>query len=54
MTIYGDVVEPRGGIARIGNPIETCAEVGISENLVRTAVSRLVAAGQLSGEREGR
>jgi len=54
VTIYGDVVEPRGGIAWIGNLIETCAEVGISETLVRTAVSRLVAAGQLSGEREGR
>lgn len=54
VTIYGDVVEPRGGIAWIGNLIETCAKVGISETLVRTAVSRLVAAGQLSGEREGR
>lgn len=54
VTIYGDVVEPRGGIAWIGNLIETCADVGISETLVRTAVSRLVAAGQLSGEREGR
>lgn len=54
VTIYGDVVEPRGGIAWIGNLIETCAGVGISETLVRTAVSRLVAAGQLSGEREGR
>ncbi len=54
VTIYGDVVEPRGGIAWIGNLIETCACVGISETLVRTAVSRLVAAGQLLGEREGR
>lgn len=54
VTIYGDVVEPRGGIAWIGNLIETCADVGISETLVRTAVSRLVAAGQLTGEREGR
>lgn len=54
VTIYGDVVEPRGGIAWIGNLIETCADVGISETLVRTAVSRLVAAGQLCGERQGR
>lgn len=54
VTIYGDVVEPRGGVVWIGNLIETCAEVGISETLVRTAVSRLVSAGQLSGEREGR
>lgn len=54
VTIYGDVVEPRGGVVWTGNLIETCATVGISETLVRTAVSRLVAAGQLSGEREGR
>lgn len=54
VTIYGDVVEPRGGVVWTGNLIETCSEVGISETLVRTAVSRLVAAGQLSGEREGR
>ena len=54
VTIYGDVVEPRGGHLWIGNLIETCASVGISESLVRTAVSRLVAADRLSGEREGR
>ncbi|OAP36931.1 PaaX family transcriptional regulator [Sinorhizobium glycinis] len=54
VTIYGDVVEPRGGVVWIGNLIETCAAVGISETLVRTAVSRLVAAGQLLGERAGR
>lgn len=54
VTIYGDVVEPRGGAVWTGNLVQICAEVGISETLVRTAVSRLVAAGQLSGEREGR
>lgn len=54
VTIYGDVVEPRGGAIWVGNLIEICAAVGISETLVRTAVSRLVAAGQLTGEREGR
>ncbi|MGL4325406.1 MAG: PaaX family transcriptional regulator C-terminal domain-containing protein [Beijerinckiaceae bacterium] len=54
VTLYGDVVEPRGGRLWVGNIIETCAAVGISETLVRTAVSRLVAAGQLAGEREGR
>ncbi|TWC77227.1 PaaX family transcriptional regulator [Rhizobium sp. SJZ105] len=54
VTIYGDVVEPRGGAIWVGNLIEACAEVGISETLVRTAVSRLMAAGQLTGEREGR
>ncbi|WP_407528026.1 PaaX family transcriptional regulator C-terminal domain-containing protein [Methylobacterium oryzisoli] len=54
VTLYGDVVEPRGGRLWMGNIIETCRTVGISETLVRTAVSRLVAAGQLSGERQGR
>lgn len=54
VTIYGDVVEPRGGHLWIGNLIETCASVGISESLVRTAVSRLVAGDRLKGEREGR
>lgn len=54
VTLYGDVVEPRGGVLWMGNVIETCAMAGISENLVRTAVSRLVAAGQLAGERVGR
>lgn len=54
VTIYGDVVEPRGGVLWMGNLIDTCAAVGISESLVRTAVSRLVAAGQLEGERVGR
>ena len=54
VTIYGDVVEPRGGRLWMGALIETCARVGINESLVRTAVSRLVAAGQLEGERAGR
>lgn len=54
VTLYGDVVEPRGGRLWMGNIIDTCATVGISETRVRTAVSRLVAAGQLVGERMGR
>ncbi|MFH6787341.1 MULTISPECIES: PaaX family transcriptional regulator C-terminal domain-containing protein [Methylobacterium] len=54
VTLYGDVVEPRGGRLWMGNIVETCRMVGISETLVRTAVSRLVAAGQLTGERQGR
>ena len=54
VTIYGDVVEPRGGVLWMGNLITLCAEVGISESLVRTAVSRLVSAGQLVGEKAGR
>lgn len=54
VTIYGDVIEPRGGLLWMGTLIELCARVGISETLVRTAVSRLVAAGRLEGTRKGR
>ena len=54
VTLYGDVVVPRGGELGMAAIIEACALVGISETLVRTAVSRLVAAGQLQGDRRGR
>lgn len=54
VTLYGDALVPRGGEVWIGTLIETCGLVGISETLVRTAVSRLVSAGQLQGGRQGR
>lgn len=54
VTVYGDVVMPRGEVLWMGSLIRRCAQIGISENLVRTAASRLVAAGQLQGERVGR
>lgn len=54
VSLYGDVVEPRGGTLWMGRVIEICQAAGLSETLVRTAVSRLVAAGQLVGERIGR
>ncbi|MGO4852878.1 PaaX family transcriptional regulator C-terminal domain-containing protein [Phaeovulum sp. W22_SRMD_FR3] len=54
ITIYGDLVVPRGEVLWMGSLIDICARVGISENLVRTATSRLVAAGRLQGERNGR
>lgn len=54
VTLYGDVVVPRGGELGMGAIIEVCAGVGISETLVRTAVSRLVAAGQVVGAKQGR
>lgn len=54
VTLYGDAIVPRGGEVWIGTIIDTCALVGISETLVRTAVSRLVSAGQLEGWRRGR
>ncbi|WP_434055838.1 MAG: PaaX family transcriptional regulator C-terminal domain-containing protein [Roseibium sp.] len=54
VTLYGDAIEPRGGTLWMGDLVTCCAEQGISESLVRTAVSRLVAAGKLLGERIGR
>lgn len=54
VTVYGDAVVPRGEVLWTGSLIEICAKVGISENLVRTATSRLVAAGRLTGEKQGR
>lgn len=54
VTVYGDVVVPRGGVLWTGTLIDLCAQVGINESLVRTAVSRLVAASRLEGERIGR
>lgn len=54
VTLYGDVVAPRGGELWMGNIIEACDAVGIGESRVRTAVSRLVSGGQLTGFKEGR
>ena len=54
VTLYGDVVAPRGGELWMGNIIEACEAVGIGESRVRTAVSRLVTGGQLAGIKEGR
>jgi phenylacetic acid degradation operon negative regulatory protein len=54
VSLYGDVVEPRGGTLWMGRVIGLCQSAGLSETLVRTAVSRLVMAGQLVGERVGR
>lgn len=54
VTLYGDVVEPRGGTLWMGRVIALCQAAGLSETLVRTAMSRLVAAGQFVGERVGR
>ncbi|SDE95716.1 PaaX family transcriptional regulator C-terminal domain-containing protein [Limimaricola pyoseonensis] len=54
VTLYGDVVAPRGGEIWMGNIISACAAVGLSESRVRTAVSRLVAAERIEGVKDGR
>lgn len=54
VTIYGDVVVPRGEVLWMGSLIDVCARFGVNQSLVRTATSRLAAAGRLEGERNGR
>jgi len=54
VTVYGDIVLPRGGVLWTGSLIEICNHAGLSESVVRTAVSRLVTAQRLRGERNGR
>ena len=54
VTVYGDIVLPRGGVFWTGSLIEIFNRAGLSESVVRTAVSRLVTANRLKGERNGR
>lgn len=54
VTLYGDVAASRGGELWTGNIVETLAEVGVAETRVRTALSRLAAAGRLEGVKVGR
>jgi phenylacetic acid degradation operon negative regulatory protein len=54
VTVFGDVAFPADQALWMGHLIDLCADLGISETLVRTSVSRLVTAGQLVGSRHGR
>lgn len=54
VTVYGDAVVPRGGELALASLARIVAPFGISDTLVRTAVSRLVADGWLVGEKIGR
>lgn len=54
VTVYGDSVVPRGGELALASLIRVVEQFGISETLVRTAVSRLMQDGWLEGTRIGR
>ena len=54
VTIYGDAIAQRGGTLSLVSLLALMSEVGASESLVRTAVSRLSADGWLKGRRQGR
>jgi len=54
VTIFGDVIAPRGGVVWLGSLIRTLAPLGISSRLTRTAVFRLVKEDILQTEHVGR
>lgn len=54
MTVFGDVIVPRGGTVWLGSLIALLAPFGISDRLVRTSVFRLTEEGWLEAERSGR
>jgi len=54
VTLYGDVVEPRGGTIWLGSLIDLLAPLGANERLIRTSMFRLGKDGWLSGQRVGR
>jgi phenylacetic acid degradation operon negative regulatory protein len=54
VTIYGDVVVPRGGELALSSLLAICAALGIEGGVVRTALTRLVADGLIERRRVGR
>ena len=54
ITIFGDVVQPRGGSIAMADLIELTAPLGIEEGALRTAMSRLAKDGWVESTRNGR
>ncbi len=54
ITIFGDLVQPRGGSIAMGDLIALTAPLGIEEGALRTAMSRLAKDGWVEGTRSGR
>ncbi|MFP3975408.1 MAG: PaaX family transcriptional regulator C-terminal domain-containing protein [Dehalococcoidia bacterium] len=54
LTLYGDYVLPRGGEIGIGSLVILLSNFGLSEQAVRSAVSRMCQAGLLKGRQEER
>jgi phenylacetic acid degradation operon negative regulatory protein len=54
ITIFGDAIAPRGGVATLGSLIRIAGVFRLSERLVRTSVARLANDGWLVARREGR
>ena len=53
-TVFGDAIAPRGGTVWLGSLINTMADFGVSERLVRTSVFRLTRDGWLQAQQIGR
>lgn len=54
ITVFGDAIVPRGGTVWLGTLLSFFTALGIGENVVRTAVSRLAADGWLERSKVGR
>jgi phenylacetic acid degradation operon negative regulatory protein len=54
VTIFGDAIVPRGGVLRLGALQQITDHIGISNNALRTAMSRLASDGWLERQRMGR
>jgi phenylacetic acid degradation operon negative regulatory protein len=54
VTIFGDAIAPRGGVATLGSLIQLAHPFGLTERLVRTSVARLAQDGWLIARRDGR
>lgn len=54
ITVFGDVVMPRGGSIWLGSLIELLEPLGINERLIRTTVARLADDKWLNSEAQGR
>ena len=54
VTIFGDAIEPRGGVLRLGALQKITDHIGIESNALRTAMSRLASDGWLERQRIGR
>lgn len=54
VTIFGDAIAPRGGVLRLGALQQITGHIGISNNALRTAMSRLASDGWLERQRIGR
>src|SRR5260370_21689997 len=54
ITVFGDAIVPRGGSVWLGTLLEFFGTLDIDSGVVRTAMSRLAAAGFLARNKVGR